>query len=1338
MADAPKLPPRLRRRKRRAKGCAVVLLGLLATLGLLIVGGIGYLRTEDFQRRSTAPLGAVLSAQTCEQVQVGRLEVSVWPPAVSLHNLALHDADTGHTLARVGFVHAPLVLRDGGVKLGRLVVDEPDIHLPVGKDAPKWLCGNNPPPKELPWHSLDVRDGRLRIEHPKGMLTIDDLQAVPVDGPITDISAVLRVDANDYHDQTEVLLEDVVLGPDRIAIPDLDITLAPLQLQGAGEIPLDGEIDAHFTAAVILPELDPLMEAPRAAHGTLDVDLRVAGPPNDPELHAVVLGKGLQFDTPGRRTPLLTFEFGDVVIIATATLEGVEIHDGSELRWADGVGRLSAFVDPKGNVQRATLLVDDISFEQVLVNTDAAYTPWVDFRADGEFHLTGTLQPLRLTGPWKVTVGDFRVASEPIANPKPYEMLNIPYGYGAGILTMDKDHVVLDAHTFSSPRNHGTVVADIGFGDRGPLDLHFELHEADLRDMAPLGPYTKLQGTGTMGGRLWGRFNKLQFDGWGDLYGFHVIGIKWADHLTGPIQSPDMKSLVLPDARAAVGPIAADGEHRTRYRGAFALDFRPPIAMDTDIIFTGGRTEDVTDLFIEIPEFEGDLEGELSLRGPLFDLDGEAHLYTRDVNLFGERFETGEAHGYMDTGEFTLDDLRFLRNDETEGVIMRGSIGRKWALNMEVISDGLKLETMDWIAPTGLPVEGKASLVARVDNTLFEPHPHGRILVQDVTYGGRRVEPSWVVFQTKNGIMTYGGTLVGGHVLVDGTLGLWDEQPYQLFATFDDFPAHTLYPEAADGQPITATVDGTLELSGKYGDNPTPVNIDAQVDRVVASWDRHILTNPTPWRYEQDGTEWELKGLALRGGETGFGVKAKGGKVQPLDVDGQGTLDADLLRAMVPGLTRADGRIDVRAIVTGRGEDVAAAVDARLDAPLLRHSAFPAALEDVRGHVVATESRYDLLSLDASVGGGSVRAVPDEDGFRGYIDAESWFPTYWKLQVEARDAQVQWTETLAPAIGDADIRFGGPHDELLLEGDVNIEEMTFSDRIDWEDYLYEVNDWLLVSAAPTDDDPYFGMDVRIHAPGTVRIDNNLAQARASAELAVIGDTSRAGLTGWVRVYDGRAFLQDREFRVERGELWFRDPWTWDPDLDFDLLTDITSRGRRYRVNYLVFGPYSDWRTATRSDPPLPQADVNALLWYGVTADDLENMGELGEALVASGLDLFLTDRALSSNLGGDIREQLDLLDRVDIVTGVNVRGEYSADPRLLVEKRNWRVGDTEIGTALAEVNLLNGEFFLQGERQMSDNVTLSAWYANRQRDRVLPIGGAYGIDLQWRAEWDFQ
>jgi hypothetical protein len=779
-----------------------------------------------------------------------------------------------------------------------------------------------------------------------------------------------------------------------------------------------------------------------------------------------------------------------------------------------------------------------------------------------------------------------------------------------------------------------------------------------------------------------------------------------------------MKSLELHDARAVRGV--------TPYSGAFRMDFRPPVSMDTDVTFAPGRVEDLVGAFVDIDGLSGGLRGgRLSLHGPLQDLDGEADMQLGEMNVWGERFDVGRGRGFMDQGRFTLDDLRVSRRDGHEGLILRGSVDRKWALDMELLADALLLQNLDAVDDE-VPLSGRLSAQVRLGNTLFDPTPRGLLRVDDVRYAGVDVAPSIVRFETApGGLLSFTGDLVGGTAVATGTTEIWGEQAYHTDIVLDELPAHILYPVAADGQPVTATASGALTLDGDFGEVWSPVDLEAHFDDVEVAWDRHRLSNPRPWSYQQKGNRFRLDQFVLEGEGTRVRLAAVGG--DGLLLTGDGRFDLDLLRALIPGVTRAQGEGTLSVYALGSAPEVRAVVAIEADADLLQHETVPAPLEDVHATLQFGRNRIDV-AVDGDLGGGPVAV-------RGGADAEGWWPSRLDVAIDATDAQLQWVDSLPPARGKAALRVDGPVDRLLLSGDVDIEEMAFVDRIDWEDWVVAYRAQMLVDpSVPVSGPGLLGFDVHVLADGTLRLHSNVADAVASADLRLVGDSNRPGLVGAVTVHEGGlAFLQDREFRIVRGNVAWDDPFTWDPRLDFDLETDVTARDQPVRIDYLVTGPFSDWRSATRSDPAMPQADLNALLWFGVTTDDLEEMGALPTAVGQAAADLLLTD-FLVGGRAGDIEELPVIFNRLDLATGVNARGEYSPDPRLVVEKRLEQLGGVDLSW---ELNLVRPEDnYLEVERRIGGVWSLAAWYATLQRERVLPIGGAYGVDVtaRWEAE----
>lgn len=1310
------------------------LLLLLQVLIFVVLGAIalvgGWVQSDDFEARAIALVEGLVEQATGEVCEIDELTPRFWPPAVEVAGFHLNHHESGDIIVRADRARAPLVLRDGGLKLGRVTVDGPFIWLHLdekGKPAefqlvpPRDPDAPRRPLTRLPWSSLQITDGAFRLTFPRGQLDLTDLDVVPVQHALTDLSAELRVRVNDLDESGRLEIAGIELGPEVIEIPPFEFRSRPLILSGYGTVPLQGDLDLALQLRVPLEEINEALVEPRKAHGQVFADLALQGPPQDPTVTATVLAESLSLELPGVFTPVLGYDFGDVSAAVTATKGGADLHNLT-VKLASGTLEAWGHVTPELRLERGHVVGDRVMLRELLMAFDAAPTPWIDMTTDLEVAWEGTLKPLRLEGHFDFLVADLRVGDRPIARPDVELMLDIPKAYARGTILLEKDHVYLSAPTVVGPKTRASFTVDIGFGPRGPLDLQADIHGADLAEFQPLKG-VELGGRGRVTGRIWGPFNALQMAGTGDVHDFSVLEIPYADHLVANLVSPDMKSIQLRNARARRG--------ETEYGGYFAFDFKPPMGMDVEVTFEpGGRVQDMVGAFIDLPGMKGDLTGTLSLHGPLFDLDGASHLQLANIDLWGEKFDAGEAHGFMDAGLFTLDDVRVWRHDRREGLVLRGSVERSWALNMELFGDGLALERMTRLSGRGLPLTGNVALHAHITNTLFDPSPDGRIAITDVRYNGYPVEDSHLVFQSNDGVADYGAVLFGGAAEADGTLGLWGEQPYAVTVSMRDLPVHLLYPIAWDGSPIRATATGDMTVGGHFGEVWSPVELRARLDEVTLRYRDHELRNRSTWHYAQDGNSWRIQDFGLIGGPTDFELSATGGEA--LDLSGRGRIDLGLLSAVVPGLEKARGIAAVELFATGAAPNVEAVVEVDVTADLLRHSSVPASFEDLTARLRITDDRISVERVSGSLGGGTITGS-------GTIEAEGWLPRRYDLTAKVKDAQIQWVDSLPPAIGNATLRFDGPYDAALLSGEVTVTDMPFSDRIDWEDWVVEYRDEMLVDPATVyeeEDASWFALNIAIAADRTIRLRNNVAEGIASAQLRVIGDTARPGLVGRVQVDEGLAFLQDREFVIDRGDMLFNDPWTWDPDLDFDLVTDLQNLDQRFRVNYLVFGPFSNWRTETRSDPPLPQADVNALLWFGATTEQLAESGEQFSAVAQGVADMVLTDFFLTNAGAGELGGAQDLLqvDRVDLATGVNARGEYSSEPRLAVEWGLEELGDLDLTW---EMNLVRpDDNYVSVEKPFGGAWSLAGWYATQQRDRVLPIGGAYGVDVTWRGESD--
>ena len=1296
---------------------------LLALPGVFVLASLIFARTELASRIVARSLEATLEPLLGEEVTIAGIQLSYWPIEGSVVGLVITHPATGDSILTARAVTARLGLAGLRPALVRLTLDRPraELHLePDGlrefRDAVR-QPGSGRPPSRFPWEELVIREGSFSL-HTQGLeLGVDGVDLAGVGRADLRLGEV-RVRAGAI-DQTasDVRFPGLMLTPHSLELPEINLTFPAFSLDGAAVADLSGSLAGDLSARVDLGRLTGGTGNLTWTDGVVDVDATLGGTPAEPEVSGSVAASGVTlWQTPdGKPIPV---RFGDLHgrwVLDRAAPMSVVLSE-VEMGWGEGTFGIEARIGIAEPTVTAGVVAESVRLARILQAVSVAPTPWVDFRADIETHVVGTWNPLILRGPFEVNVGGLEVGDGPIDGPHD-TLLAVPAGSIGGDLLITPEHMVLDArHVRAGSATRGRALADVGFGQEGPLSIEFELPTLDLAVLQPLGDLG-LAGTGHIKGWIGGSYTALTAEGHLEADDAVILGFPLADQLSADLGS-DMKRLWFTAVRGALG--------ETLYEGSYAIDFTRDNLMDTQIRVVDGRIADLTGVFVDLGGLDGAATGTLSLTGTPYNLSGDAAFTLADVDVYGERFPTGRAVGWMDDGEFTLGELS-LRRDEAL-VRARGSVKRDYLLNLEILTDGLRLEDLDVLAELDLPLQGNVRFDARVGGTLFDWEPRGAIAATAVHYLGDPVADSRVDFSTSDAVLSWRGSVFGGAAEVDGTMAFDGDQPYALHADLAGFPLHVFYPRAADGSPIDARLTGTLDLGGRFGDSPTPVDIVGRFDAVSARWGDYRLENPAPWVFSVHERTVDIPPLSLLGAD-GTAVQFEGwaGAEGRISLRGDGTVNLDLARIFVPGLTEARGMATVGFDYTQPpGQDARVRASASLDGATVRTVYFPHAIEDLRVNLTATPDGYRISELTAVVGGGTLSSPLST------IEAEDWVPRRYALDATLVDGRVQYLDYLPPLVGDAQLAFDGPVGDLLLSGEIQVKEMEFRDRIDWEAMVVSFSEETLTASAAEESEKYFSMDLHVVADDTVKLRNNVADADASADLRIIGDTARPGMTGDIRVDPGgRMYLHEREFDISRAELRYIDPYTYDPDLDILLETDVRSHDQDYHINYGVNGLFSDWRSTTSSDPALSQADVNALLLFGYTREELERYGGLQAALVAETGDLLFGQTAFLQ------RSALlnTFVDRWSLVSGVSERGSntVSSNLRLVAEKK---IEDFDFTLETTVTGGFGRDYYVSVERRLAERMYASAYLATQQEGRSLPIGGAYGTEFKLRWEWN--
>ena len=1313
--------PRRRRRRRWLLGLGVGFLGLLGAVEAF--GRSDWL--SDAVAREVAPVARDLLGL---DAVVGRVEVHLTRGEVRLEGLALthHAPDNaelhGAPVLSVEAAEVALGFRGFRPTLGRVEIWRPSIHLHVGPDGVLELAGVKIEPQgdfdRLPWEEFKLHDARVHVEHEKWQVALSGLSAAPAGFETFDLSFdALEVDVRDWSQTaTDVSIPGVRLSPGLVRIPDLDLATEHIRIHGDASIE-EGVLDGDLILDVDLDGLAPLTRPGVILSGRASTALALGGTTKTPDITGHLDVHDLLVDRLRPDGVRVDLWFGDLDADLRLT-NGLLTASPVEAAWSGGTVILHAGVDLAHLGVSLSGQVRGVQLVDFLKNLSMAPTPWVALDIDLDLEAAGTLSPLRLAGSADAVARRLRVASAPIEDPRSNLVLAIPEGRAFAQMQLKDTTLDVDIHRFTASQGvEAAVRIDAELTTPPSLDIHADISRFPLHVLQPLGG-SELQGIARGNARLWGEAGRFQAVSDLEVDGMGLLGFHLADHVRGHLASPDMKTLEFSSLDAQLKD--------THYTGSIDVGLgRDPIGLDIDVVIHEGRLADLTGIVLEIPGLDGAVSGSAQLAGPWNRTNGDFNLQFTDVDLFGEPFDLGGARATMDNGELVIDRMFVGRDLSDAGILARGRMGHGYTLDIDLHAGGIDLSESEIIARTGVRLDGALSADLHIAGTAFEPTPMGRIDLFDFTIGRRRLGDATLGFETDGTQLDFEGTGFQGGVAVKGDLQLTSEANWRVASELDEFDLAPLLPDPANGGTTVAQVTGAFTASGLAG---TPAEVDAHLDEVLLAWDRHRLEAPAPWRVMASGGQFHLEDVALVGGGTAVSLDASKGDDDQIHLESRGELDLDLLRAIVPGMERAAGVASVEVEAHGRGDDFAPTVFIEVSDGLFQGSWFPHAFEGVSGRIDASPDSFVLRDVEGHLGGGDFTAG-------GSIEADNFMPTHFALSTEVKGARVRYLDYLPAGVGDASLTFDGPVDELLLSGDILIEDMTFAERIDWESWVLEFSGEHLTGAVAESTEDYFNLDISVRSDETIRFRNNVGDFTVSADLQFLGNTSRPGLSGRVRAHSGgRVLLKERDFEINRAELRFTDPYSFDPDVDIDVQTEVSTREQDYDINYAVRGLYSDWRTSTRSDPALPQADINSLLLFGLTMEEMERYGGAVGALAVEGGDLLASKLGIVERVGQGV-VGLDTFrpERIDLVSGVSERGSgtVSSDLRLLVEK------DLDWATLIFEQNLSrSGDTYLGLERRLARLFYVRSYWAREQVGRRLDLGGAYGLEASVRGEID--
>ena len=307
------------------------------------------------------------------------------------------------------------------------------------------------------------------------------------------------------------------------------------------------------------------------------------------------------------------------------------------------------------------------------------------------------------------------------------------------------------------------------------------------------------------------------------------------------------------------------------------------------------------------------------------------------------------------------------------------------------------------------------------------------------------------------------------------------------------------------------------------------------------------------------------------------------GKKQ-LDFAASGTINFKVAEILDPDLTASgNSTFQVEAHGPLENPDLRGRIDFQDGALSLED--LPNGLSQLHGTLEFNQDRLEVKSLTAMTGGGLLSL----GGFLTYQRG-----LFADLTATGKGIRIRYPPGVS-SLADATLHLQGTQNSLLLSGNVLITRFTISPDLDMAALAAQAGtpQALALPDAPSN---HIRLDVHVASSPQLSFQNAYAKLAGDVDLRLRGTVATPSLLGRISITRGSATIAGTRYELQLGEISFTNPVRIQPSIDLNA----TARVEDYDISLGIHGTPEKLSVTYRSDPPLPEADVVALLALGRT------------------------------------------------------------------------------------------------------------------------------------------
>jgi translocation and assembly module TamB len=621
----------------------------------------------------------------------------------------------------------------------------------------------------------------------------------------------------------------------------------------------------------------------------------------------------------------------------------------------------------------------------------------------------------------------------------------------------------------------------------------------------------------------------------------------------------------------------------------------------------------------------GTLDAQLQADGPIHALSGSGWVQLDGSSVYGEPVTRLHAQGTVTNG---LIKLASINASMPAGNLSASGAYDLKARRFQIDSKGADIDIakFETVRRQGIDITGKLGFSAQLSGTTDDPRIDTNATVSALALAGESLGGLDFVAHTFDRSLTYNAVtrLEGAELNIHGRTALTGDNSTQAEIVFSRFNIGGLL-KAAHIQGLTgkSALAGTITVEGPLA-HPDQLRGEARLDSLAVTVAGVHLESQGGVHATLAGAQVKLDPLHVTGEETDLHVQGslalKG--QQQLDVSANGSINLKLAESLDPDLT-ASGTTTFQ--VEAHGPFKNPGLQGRIDFQngFLSLEDIPNGLSQLHGTLEFNQNRLEVKSLTAMSGGGLLSVA-------GYLAYQHGI--YADLSVSGQGIRIRYPPGVS-SLADAVLRLQGSQNNLLLGGDVMITRFSVSPDLDIAALAAQAN--AVQPIAPPDaPSNHIRLDVHVASSPQLNFQNAYAKLAGDVDLRLRGTVASPSLLGRVSITEGSATIAGTRYELQRGDIFFTNPVRIEPSIDLNA----TARVEDYDITLGLHGTVSNPAVTWRSDPPLPEADVVALLALGRTGNQQRLYTQQQEQSLANPTTNTLLGGALNATVSSRVQK----------------------------------------------------------------------------------------------------